>query len=135
MLNRTFRIFFSFILLATVLFFSCKKDAVTNNLPCTTPGILEVRVCNSTQTYFGPAEVFLYATDSARTADVNRTSYLYKRLTSSTTPDSEGAFFYNLEQKRYYFYGRFVSGSNTFTGTGDSYVSNCKSIIAICVVI
>jgi hypothetical protein len=135
MLKRIVTLFFSVALLFTVIFFSCSKDDPANNTPCTALGSLEVRVCDQTQTnYFGPADVYLYATDSARTADVSRTGYLYKRLTSSSSPDKEGALFGLLEAKRYYFYAKFVAGPNTFTGKGDYVVTNCKDAVAICIV-
>jgi len=133
MLKRSLGIFFSVTLLFVTLFFSCKKDVDNNPIPCSDPGALEVRFCDITQTnYFGPADVYLYTTDSARTADVNRTAYLYKRLTSSSNPSSSGALFGNLSAKRYYFYAKYVAGANTFTGTGDALVTNCKTLVAIC---
>lgn len=132
MLKRLTAIFFSILLLFTVLFFSCKKDTATDPLPCSDPGSLEVRVCDILQTYYGPADVYLYDSDSARTADVNRT--VYKKTTSASNPSSSGALFGNLTAKRYYFFARFVSGAKTFTGKGDALVTNCKELVAICIV-
>ena len=136
MLNRSINIFFSLILLFTVSFTACKKDTTDPIIPpCTTPGDLEVRVCDMTQTnFFAAAEVFLYNTAAERDADASRTNYLNKRLTDSTNPNTSGAIFYQLEPKTYYFFARWSNKTLNFDGVGESMAPTCKTTIVFCTV-
>lgn len=133
MLYRSTHIAFTFILLCTVVFSACKKDITVPVVPCTTPGDLEVRVCDITQTnFFGGAEVFLYNTATDRDADVSRTNQLDKRITDSTDPNTSGATFYQLASQRFYFYARWTNGTLNFHGVGDALVTTCKTTIVSC---
>jgi hypothetical protein len=133
MLNRLAHIVFSLTLLFTVGFTACSTDS-NSPVTCTTPGCLEVLVCDETQTnYFASAEVFLYNSASERDADIARTARLEKGFTSTTYPKTEGAFFYQKPSQRFYFFARWSNGGSTnFSGKGDALVATCDTAIVTC---
>jgi hypothetical protein len=133
MLNRFAHIVFSLILVFTVGLSAC-TDKTDTPVVCTTPGCLEVLVCDETQTnYFAAAEVFIYNTAAERDADVARTNQLEKGLTNSSTPKTDGAFFFQKPSQRFYFFARWTNGGTTnFSGTGDALVTTCDTAIVSC---
>ena len=134
MLNRIAHIVFSFILVFIMGLSACSDDKTNSATTCTTPGCLEVLVCDETQTnYFASAEVYLYNTAADRDADVARTNQLERGLTNSSTPKTDGAFFYQKPSQRYYFFARWSNGGSTnFSGIGDALVTTCDTAKVSC---
>jgi hypothetical protein len=135
MLNRVAYIVFSLLLIFLVTFSACSDKETTNPpVTCTTPGDLEVLVCDETQTnYFASADVFLYNSAAEREADVSRINQIEKGVTSPSNPKNDGAFFYHIASKKYFFFARWSNGgAQQFSGKGDALVTLCDTAIVTC---
>jgi hypothetical protein len=117
---------------------SCAEDVPTYTtetyVGCNNPDITQIQVvaCDETQSnYFGAAEVFMYLSDAARTADGQRNQQIQKALTDNVDPINVGAVFYQTAFQKYYFFVRretSIGSGNFLTGTGEGYPEMCKSV-------